>query len=153
MKGLPDFEDMEKPMSTFLLMQHTSRKMVHQIHEQGGFGDLTHSQFYTLMALQRHQDLPLSEISGCIRRSPGNMTLVVDNLEKAGWVERVRSKEDRRVILVHLTESGKEKIETAKKENARIIGSLMSKLNKEEINTLFTILVKLNYGKLNSSEI
>lgn len=153
MKGLPNFEGMEKPMSTFLLMQHTSRKMVHQIHERGGFGDLTHSQFYTLMALQRHKDLPLSEISGCIRRSPGNMTLVVDNLEKAGWVERVRSKEDRRVILVHLTESGKEKIEAAKKENARITESLMSELNEEEINTLSAILLKLNKGELNSSEI
>ncbi|MCD4752970.1 MAG: MarR family transcriptional regulator [Anaerolineaceae bacterium] len=140
-------------MSTFLLMQHTSRKMVHRIHELGGFGDLTHSQFYTLMALQRHKDLPLNEISGCIRRSPGNMTLVVDNLEKAGWVERVRSKEDRRVILVHLTESGKEKSKAAKKENARVIESLMSELNEEEINTLSAILLKLNNGELNLPEI
>ena len=134
MKGLPNFEGLEKPMSTFLLMQHTSRKMIHQIHMRGGFGDLTHSQFYTLMALQRHKDLPLSEISGCIRRSPGNMTLVVDNLEKTGWVERMRSKEDRRVILVHLTESGKEKIEAVKKEHSRIIKGLMSELNEDEID-------------------
>lgn len=152
MKGLPVFEGMGKPMATFMMMQHLSRKMVHQIHERGGFGDLTHSQFYTLMALQRYQGLPLSEISGCIRRSPGNMTLVVDNLEKAGWVERVRSKEDRRVILVHLTESGKEKIEVVKKENSLVIESLMSELTEEETNTLSALLMKLNKGELNLPE-
>ena len=44
-------------------------------------------------------------------KSGGNITMVVDNLEKSGYVFRKRSKEDRRFSIIELTLNGKKKIE------------------------------------------
>lgn len=153
MEKKPIIEEHGKPMAAFLLMFHTSRRLKHKLNSCGGFGEMTPSQFYTLKALEHHEGLPLSEISECIHRSPGNMTLVIDNLEKNGWVERVRSKEDRRVVLVHLTKAGKEKILVTKKENRLEVEKVMSALNEEEINLLFNILDKLSSANLDPDEL
>ena len=39
-----------------------------------------------------------------------NFTVVIDNLEKAGYVRRERGYEDRRVVMVHLTDTGRDRI-------------------------------------------
>ena len=149
MKNRPDPDTIGMPLATFLLMFHTSKKLMHYLNCSGGIGKLTPSQFYTMRALEHHAGLPLSEISERIRRSPGNMTLVIDNLEKDGWVERVRSQEDRRVILVHLTQAGTEKIEAAKEEHRQEVEKLMEKLSSDEVSQLHALLLKLNDGEEN----
>jgi MarR family transcriptional regulator, 2-MHQ and catechol-resistance regulon repressor len=40
-------------------------------------------------------------------RSGGNITVVIDNLEKHGWVRRERQSDDRRMIEIHLTLRGR----------------------------------------------
>jgi MarR family 2-MHQ and catechol resistance regulon transcriptional repressor len=45
-----------------------------------------------------------------ILKSGGNMTLVIDNLQKRGLVEREQDPADRRCITVRLTEAGRELI-------------------------------------------
>ena len=60
---------------------------------------LTESQFGALC--QR-------ELATKVLKSAGNMTTVVDNLEKRGLVERRREGDDRRVVTVHLTPSGEQ---------------------------------------------
>lgn len=147
MRNRPDPESIGKPLATFLLMFHTSRKLMHCLNTSGGFGELTPSQFYAMLALEQHEEIPLSEISERIHRSPGNMTLVIDNLEKDGWVERVRSQEDRRVILVHLTQAGKQKIETARGEHRQAVEKLMEKLTPGEVTQLYELMMKLNDGE------
>lgn len=53
-----------------------------------------------------------TEISSKLLKSGGNTTLVVDNLEKHGLVQRHRDGEDRRVVMVELTTAGYELIES-----------------------------------------
>jgi MarR family 2-MHQ and catechol resistance regulon transcriptional repressor len=69
--------------------------------------EITESQFYVLDALYYNSPLTQKEIGEKVFRSGGNITLVTDNLEKSGYVKRVRGKEDRRYFSVHLTKSGK----------------------------------------------
>ena len=69
-------------------------------------GDLTESQFGTLEALYHLGPLCQGEIGQKILKSSGNMTMVVDNLEKRGLVQRQRSQQDRRQIEVSLTRPG-----------------------------------------------
>ena len=52
------------------------------------------------------------EVSTKVLKSGSNMTTVIDNLERDGLVRRERDAKDRRVIHVHLTEAGSNKIET-----------------------------------------
>lgn len=67
---------------------------------------LTESQFGALEALHHLGPLCQHELAGKVLKSAGNMTTVVDNLERRGLVERRRDGSDRRVVTVHLTDSG-----------------------------------------------
>ena len=67
---------------------------------------LTESQFGALEALYHLGPLCQRELAAKVLKSAGNMTTVVDNLERRGLVERRRDGDDRRVVTVHLTKSG-----------------------------------------------
>ncbi|NSW53928.1 MAG: MarR family transcriptional regulator [Anaerolineae bacterium] len=140
----PSLEEMGKPLATFLLLTHTGRQIVQSLHNEGCYGELTPSQFYTLMALEHNEGMPLSEISEKIQRSPGNMTLVIDNLEKDGLVERQRSAQDRRVVVAVLTEAGRQKIAAARRAHRTAVENRLSALTDADLDTLQHILLKLN---------
>lgn len=135
---------MGKPLATFLMLTHIGRHLVHSLHNEGCFGELTPSQFYTLMAVERDEGLPLSEISQKIQRSPGNMTMVIDNLEKDGLVERQRSKADRRVVVAVLTDTGREKISAARHAHRTAVEARMQVLSEDELDILRQLLLKLD---------
>lgn len=142
-KPIPQPEEFGLPLATFLLLQHGSRHLHHCLEQHGGYGDLTPSQFYSLMILDEMQSLPLSKISERIRRSPGNMTMVIDNLEKDGLVERQRSKEDRRVIMIQLTALGREKIETARKVHQAKVEEALTIYTQDELKVLYDLLLRM----------
>jgi MarR family 2-MHQ and catechol resistance regulon transcriptional repressor len=72
---------------------------------------ITESQFYVLDAIYHYGSLNQKEIGEKVFRSGGNITLVIDNLEKQDLVKRVRGKEDRRFFTIHLTKAGKNQMD------------------------------------------
>lgn len=67
---------------------------------------LTESQFGVLEALLHLGPLCQRELADKVLKSAGNMTTVVDNLERRDLVQRRRDGDDRRVVTVHLTLQG-----------------------------------------------
>lgn len=74
-------------------------------------GGLTSSQFAVLEALYHKGDLTIQEIIDSILSSSGNMTVVVNNLEKDKMIERYVNPKDKRSSVISITEKGKQKIE------------------------------------------
>lgn len=68
---------------------------------------LTISQFAVMDVLYNLGPLSQKDLGKKILRSGGNITMVIDNLEKQSFVERERSQEDRRFFIIHLTKKGK----------------------------------------------
>ncbi|MDP1578719.1 MAG: MarR family transcriptional regulator [Candidatus Didemnitutus sp.] len=68
--------------------------------------DLTSTQFGVLEALYHLGPLCQGELAEKLLQSGGNLTLVVANLEKAGYVLRERDPGDRRFVIVKLTDRG-----------------------------------------------
>jgi MarR family transcriptional regulator, 2-MHQ and catechol-resistance regulon repressor len=137
-------EELGLPLSTFIVMSHTMRHLHNKLENTGGYGDLTRSQFYTLLTLEHQEGMPLSQISERISRSPGNMTLVIDNLEKEGLVERQRSKQDRRVVVAVLTENGRERIEKARRAHRTAVEQELSALSDQELQLLTELFEKIS---------
>lgn len=104
---------------------------------------LTQPQFAVIEILGHLGPLKVGEICNKMLVSGGNMTLVLDNIEKLGHIERIPSKEDRRAILVQLTPKGKELFEETFKTHAEHITKLMSILTLDEQKTLGDLLKKL----------
>jgi MarR family 2-MHQ and catechol resistance regulon transcriptional repressor len=93
---------------------------------------LTESQFNVLDALHHLGPLSQKELGFKLLKSGGNITMVIDNLEKDKYVERRRGKEDRRIFFVHLTNKGEEKLNEILPVQVDIITNEMSRLSKNE---------------------
>jgi MarR family 2-MHQ and catechol resistance regulon transcriptional repressor len=93
---------------------------------------LTESQFGVLDALFHLGPMKHLELGKKILKSGGNITMVINNLEKRELVQRRRSEKDKREFIIHLTPKGKIKI----KETLPIIVKKIKKhfeiLNKDE---------------------
>lgn len=104
---------------------------------------LTISQFGVLEALHHRGPMQTSELGTKILKSSGNMTLVIDNLEKRGLVRRERGQKDRRCIEVHLTAEGENLIKTIFPDHVAGITQTMRVLSKTEQEQMAALCKKL----------
>jgi MarR family transcriptional regulator, 2-MHQ and catechol-resistance regulon repressor len=107
---------------------------------------LTDGQFGTLEALYHLGPLHQCELGEKLLRTSGNITMVVDNLEKRGLVRRERDAEDRRFIRVHLTEDGRRLIADLFPRHVTRIVQEMSNLAAAEQDELGRLCRKLGLG-------
>ena len=107
---------------------------------------LTLAQFGVLEALLHLGPLPLGELADKLLVTGGNVTYVMDRLEKQGLVERRRSDQDRRVITAVLTPQGRELVENVFPGHATFIGDLMGALSADEQEQARELLKRLGKG-------
>jgi len=104
---------------------------------------LTQPQFAVLEALGHLGPMTTSDIGRKILVTGGCVTVILDNLEKDGLVERVRSAEDRRIVMVQLSAQGKKLFDSIFRRHAERITELASVLTEEEQVQLSVLLKKL----------
>jgi MarR family 2-MHQ and catechol resistance regulon transcriptional repressor len=104
---------------------------------------LTISQFGVLEALYHKGPLCQKDIAVKILKSTGNITLVIDNLDKLGLVRRVRDNNDRRYVTIHLTEAGMALITRVFSDVEAAIVSEMATLAENEQELLGDLCKKL----------
>ncbi len=108
---------------------------------------LTPSQYNVLRILRGEgKPLPILEIaSRTVAVVPG-ITGLIDRLEHAGFVNRVRCEEDRRVIYVALTEQGTRVLAALDEPLIELHRQLLRHLSSSEVKTLIRLLEKLRKG-------
>lgn len=104
---------------------------------------LTISQFGILESLALLGPISQKELAARILKSPGNITTIINNLEKAGLVLRVMSSQDKRYYAIHLTDKGRRQIDRLLPVHAEILRNRMGVLTEEEQRTLGRLLEKL----------
>lgn len=104
---------------------------------------LTQPQFSVLDVLGHLGPMKVGQICDKMLVSGGNMTLVLDNLEKSELIERVHSKDDRRAIIVQLTKKGRELFESIFSKHAEFIADIYNVLNANEQKELGSLLKRL----------
>lgn len=112
---------------------------------------LTVTQFAVLEALLHLGPLCHSELAAKVLKSTGNLTLVVKNLEKSGWVKRERQEDDNRFVKVALTPSGSRLIRDLFPKVAEAISREFSVLDATELETLSRLCKKLGVGRVPSA--
>ena len=93
---------------------------------------LTESQFGVLEALFHLGPMSQKNLGSKILKSGGNITMVIDHLEKRGLVLRRRGIVDRRYYNIHLTEKGKKLVEAVFPKQLKIITEEIGILNENE---------------------
>jgi len=112
---------------------------------------LSVSQFGTLEALFHLGPLCQHEIAGKLLKSGGNITMVIGNLEKRGWIKRERVADDRRMIRIHLTPAGRRRVAKILPAHVAAIASAMRNLSSKEQETLRDLCRKLGRKVRNDS--
>ena len=107
---------------------------------------LTEGQFGVLEALFHLGSLHQCDLARKHLQRGGNITMIVDNLEKAGLVRRERSVVDRRYVQVHLTAEGRRLIKKLFPHHARTIASELGVLTAAEQEELARLCRKLGLG-------
>ncbi|WP_437579262.1 MarR family winged helix-turn-helix transcriptional regulator [Sorangium sp. So ce887] len=107
-----------------------------------GFG-LTGPQLTILKLLESFQDLSLSTLSERIRAQNSTVTGIVDRMEREGLVRRERSKADRRVVHIRLSEKGARLAREIQVEPMEIFRSALLSLSSTDLRDLLRILTKL----------
>ncbi len=105
-------------------------------------------RFIVLALLLEHQPSPLSpsELAEIYGVTKGNITGLVDGLERDGYVKRENSGDDRRVTLIALTEAGRLHIEKIVPNHLRRVAGLMGGLSLSEHKLLVSLLGKVQAG-------
>lgn len=106
---------------------------------------LTTTQFEVLEALSAHGPLSVGQIVETVFGTPGNIPVVVRNLERAGLVTRRRSQADGRVTIVELTDLGRARIEETYPDVVASIERDLEPLSADEKRQVIRLLHKA-YG-------
>lgn len=109
--------------------------------------DLTLSQFAVLEALYHLGPLYLGDLARRILTSSGNLTLVIDNLEKRGLAKRTQQGRDKRFILATITPAGRKLMSRIFPQHSRRIMEVMARLSPAEQEQLGHLCRKLGTGE------
>jgi MarR family transcriptional regulator, 2-MHQ and catechol-resistance regulon repressor len=93
-------------LDAFIKLRRAAESVSGRVNRHLADAGLTESQFGVLEALWHLGPLSQAILARKILRSSGNLTLVVDNLEKRGLVVRSRESRDRRFVTVSLSPQG-----------------------------------------------
>lgn len=108
---------------------------------------LTLSQFMVLEALYSKGDMTVGEVREKILSSVGTISVIVNNLVKMNYIERLPDEKDRRVCILRLTKDGSDVIRKVVPKNEAMIVNSMKVLTSEEKEKLSYLLKKMG-GRL-----
>jgi len=132
-----------RALDAYIKLMRASEALSARIHRHLAVVDLTPSQFGVLEALLHLGPLCQRDLGEKILKSGGNVTMVVDNLERRGLVRRERSSDDRRYVSVHLTEAGDALIREVFPTHVEVLTAEMAALTADEQDALARLCRKL----------
>ncbi len=109
----------------------------------GQFG-VTASQAYTILAFPADVAINMNRLSEIMGLAGSTMTRMVDQLVEKGFVQRRPGDEDRREVLVRLTEKGRRTREDLQKAQREAIGAVLGDVAEEERSSIVAVLTRLN---------
>lgn len=134
-------------LGAYVKLMRAAESVTAATHRHLAEENLTVTQFGVLEALYHLGPMCQRDVARKCLKSTGNITTVVDNLEKRGLVERRRSDEDRRYIALHLTEDGRGVIERAFPRHLQGVVKSFAVLTSEEQQELARLCKKLGTGQ------
>jgi DNA-binding MarR family transcriptional regulator len=108
---------------------------------------------FDLMAqLERHRGgLKMGELSRLLMVTGGNVTAIVDQLEKEGLVERLDEPDDRRAFRIRLTRSGEKTFAEMARVHEQWVVELVAGLSRREQDDLLRLLAKVKQNAMEVS--
>lgn len=138
-------------LNAFIKLMRATDSINNRLNRHLAENDLTISQFGVMEALLHLGPLNQTSLAEKLLKSGGNITMVIDNLEKSGWVKRETNPKDRRSVLVHLTNEGEKMITSFFPEHLQHIMNEFDNLSDTELKELASICKKIGLPEQNNN--
>lgn len=139
----PGSDEQIAALDAFIKLTRASESILSKLFKPINDAGLTASQFGVLEALYHLGPMCQREIASKILKSSGNLTMVIDNLEKRQLAQRIRDTEDRRMVTVSLLPAGKKLIESIFPAHVERLTEVFTVLSVEELTQLNNLLRKV----------
>ena len=113
--------------------------------KNGEYKELTVNDMHVIEAIDINEPKNMSTVARGLSVTTGTLTISVNSLVKKGYVDRTRSEEDRRVVLVSLTEKGRKAHAQHKRFHDEMVQAIVDGLSSEEQRVLARALVNANH--------
>jgi len=144
-------------LKTWLLLHQTYNLVLKCEDATFAKEGLTTQQHAVLIAIKYISDpVTLTGVSSWLDRRINSISLIVDRMEKGGWVKRTRGLRDRRSVRLVITKKGKEVLEQATISGWGLTKEILSNLSEEELRTLTSLLERIRvkaFKYLNPGEV
>ncbi|ETA73227.1 MarR family transcriptional regulator [Ligilactobacillus equi] len=97
------------------------------------FSDLTMKEMHAIHEISMYDQKSASQVAKGLHLTPGTLTSTINRLEKKGYVKRIRSESDRRVIRLGLTKKGRIIYRSHEAFHNMMVKSFLKDLNQNEI--------------------
>lgn len=104
---------------------------------------VTLAQFGVIEVLYHKGNLKVGEIIEKTLSTAGNMTVVIDNLAKEGYVKKYKNPEDKREYIVEISEKGREFMENFFPEHIENLSGILKALDSKEKEKMIKLCKKL----------
>ncbi len=116
-------------LKIFLLAQKSEESAIRQLKTGS---DLSVSEMHTLVAIGRQSPKPMSEVASELMISVSTLSIAISKLESRGYVRRIKSEEDRRVVRVTLSAKGRHALDEHERFYFDLISAYMKDMTEEE---------------------
>ncbi len=110
----------------------------------GEFKNITYNDMHIIEAIGTKKAHTMTSVAKRLRITVGTLTIAINNLVKKGYVDRIRSEEDRRVVLISLTELGKRAYLHHQRFHEEMIRVTLEGIKEEDIPVLTSALSNLS---------
>ncbi|MBQ9123626.1 MAG: winged helix-turn-helix transcriptional regulator [Lachnospiraceae bacterium] len=93
---------------------------------------MTTNDMHVIEAIGLGEPKNMTSVAKTLMVTTGTLTISVNSLVKKGFVERVRSEEDRRVVLISLTNKGRKAFRDHQKFHEEMVSSIVCALSDQE---------------------
>ncbi len=107
------------------------------------FKEISINDMHIIDAIGRKEPKNMSTVAKAMSVTVGTLTTAINNLVKKGYVSRVRSSEDKRVVLLSLTEKGEAAYERHAEFHRKMVQTVMDGLEDREMEVLVGALQKI----------
>ena len=114
----------------------TQRSCILNLSSELNKGNVSFPQFFLLTYLSSEEYLTMSDIAKKMGHSTAAATGLVDRLEKLAYVERVHAAEDRRKIMVRITNKGIELVAKMRTEIANDLAGILAGMDEDQAETV-----------------
>ncbi|WP_312815689.1 MarR family winged helix-turn-helix transcriptional regulator [Sedimentibacter sp.] len=126
------------------LLQIINSKVTKKLNQSFSGQNLTAPSINILLLLNTQGAMRVSDIAATLNMVDSNVSAICSRLEKMKYIERIRQKEDHRVVMINLTQTAIGKMDEINSNLNKFQQDIVKNVSEKDLHQIVVALKKLN---------